>query len=33
MKDARLLCMTKQQDGKTVKESIVPEEGYCEEWN
>jgi hypothetical protein len=29
----RLICMVKQKAGKTVKESIVPEDGYCEEWN
>ena len=27
----RLICMVKQKAGKTVKESIVPEDGYCEE--
>lgn len=29
----RLICMVKQKAGKTVKESIVPEDGYCEGWN
>jgi hypothetical protein len=33
MKDNRLICMDKQKTGKTVQESIVPEDGYCEEWN
>jgi GTP cyclohydrolase I len=33
MKGNRLICMAKQKDGKTVKQSIVSEDGYCEEWN
>ena len=28
-----IICMVKRKAGKTVKESIVPEDGYCEEWN
>jgi tRNA 2-selenouridine synthase SelU len=33
IKNERLICMEKQKAGKTVEESIVPEDGYCEEWN
>jgi hypothetical protein len=32
-KDNRFVCMVKQKAGITVKESIVPEDGYCGEWN
>lgn len=31
-KDNRLICVVKQQSGATVEESIVGEDGYCEEW-
>jgi hypothetical protein len=33
MKGDRLICMVKQKAGKTVRESIVLEDGYCDEWN
>ncbi|MDR2618108.1 MAG: hypothetical protein LBC62_04475 [Treponema sp.] len=33
LRSNRLICIEKQKNGKTVQESIVDEDGYCEEWN
>jgi hypothetical protein len=33
LKDDKLVCMIKLKAAKPMRESIVQEDGYCEEWN
>jgi hypothetical protein len=31
--DDQLICVEKLNAGKTEEESVVPDDGFCKEWN